>query len=226
MSLINDALRKARQAAAEHEDGRAQDPFRVRTAHPRGAPRRSTPSALLAVAVVAALVGAALAWFLIGRSEQTVEVAPSMDRADVASIPPAATESPLHESSPEAAPPPADQAAGPDPPPVRDEPTAGPQPVIVESSAEEPTGSAAEPPTASRPTVGEDGTRIYVLDADLGSTQLSLGYIVARQQNPFAEINGRDVFIGSEIEGFTVEAIEADRVVLRDQDGKLVLRVP
>jgi hypothetical protein len=98
--------------------------------------------------------------------------------------------------------------------------------VIVESSAEEPTGSAAEPPTASRPTVGEDGTRIYVLDADLGSTQLSLGYIVARQQNPFAEINGRDVFIGSEIEGFTVEAIEADRVVLRDQDGKLVLRVP
>ena len=64
------------------------------------------------------------------------------------------------------------------------------------------------------------------MEAELGETTLSLGYIVSRSDNPFAEINGRDVYIGSEIEGFTVETIEADRVVLRNADGELVLRVP
>ncbi len=47
--------------------------------------------------------------------------------------------------------------------------------------------------------------RVYVLDADLGNVTLSLGYIVARTTNPFAEINGVEVFVGSEIEGFVVE---------------------
>ena len=46
------------------------------------------------------------------------------------------------------------------------------------------------------------------------------------KDNPFAEINGVEVWVGSEIEGFVVEAIEADRVVLRDDNGPLILRVP
>jgi len=65
-----------------------------------------------------------------------------------------------------------------------------------------------------------------MLDAELGGTTLSLGYIVFRPVRPFAEINGVDVYEGSEIEGFTVERIEADRVVLRDAEGPLELRVP
>ena len=64
------------------------------------------------------------------------------------------------------------------------------------------------------------------MEAELGDVVLSLGYIVARTTNPFAEINGVDVYVGSEIEGFVVEAIEADRVVLRDDKGPLTLRVP
>ena len=59
-------------------------------------------------------------------------------------------------------------------------------------------------------------------DPDLGDasddlvacdTTLSLGYIVFRPVRPFAEINGEEVFEGSEIAGFVVERIEADRVV-------------
>ena len=64
------------------------------------------------------------------------------------------------------------------------------------------------------------------MEAVLAETTLSLGYIVARSDNPFAEINGIDVYVGSEIEGFVVESIEAEMVVLRDDQGPLVLRVP
>jgi hypothetical protein len=64
------------------------------------------------------------------------------------------------------------------------------------------------------------------MEADLGDVVLSLGFIVARTNNPFAEINGIEIYVGSEIEGFIVEAIEADRVVLRNDGGSLVLRVP
>jgi hypothetical protein len=226
MSLINDALRKARQAAAEHEDGRAQDPFRVRTAHPRGERRWSAPLALLAVAVVAALVGASLAWVLIGRTDRAVEVAPSIDRTEIAPIPTVEADSRLRLSSTEADPAPVDQEAPPDLPASHVAAAAGQQTLAAESPAAATQAPATTSPAPSQFTIGEDGARIYVLDADLGTTTLSLGYIVAREQNPFAEINGRDVYLGSEIEGFTVEAIEADRVVLRNQDGELVLRVP
>ena len=71
-----------------------------------------------------------------------------------------------------------------------------------------------------------NGERVFVMEAELGGVSLSLGFIVARSTNPFAEINGSEVWIGSEIEGFVVEAIEADRVVLRDDKGLLILRVP
>ena len=79
----------------------------------------------------------------------------------------------------------------------------------------QPEGPAAAP-----------GERVYIMEAQLGDVVLSLGYIVARTNNPFAEINGVDVYVGSEIESFVVEAIEADRVVLRNDKGPLVLRVP
>jgi hypothetical protein len=64
------------------------------------------------------------------------------------------------------------------------------------------------------------------MDAELGYASLSLGYIVFRPVRPFAEINGNDVYEGSEVAGFKVEKIEVDRVVLRDDRGLLELRVP
>jgi hypothetical protein len=85
-----------------------------------------------------------------------------------------------------------------------------------------------ESPVAAidKPTIGSNGERIYVMEAELGYASLSLGYIVSRASNAFAEINGTEVRIGSKIEGFVVEAIEANRVVLRDDKGLLILRVP
>jgi hypothetical protein len=69
-----------------------------------------------------------------------------------------------------------------------------------------------------------DGVREYVLDADLGYAQLSLGYVVFRSSDPYAEINGRLVHEGWRIEGFVVEEITANTVRLRDDRGELILR--
>ena len=212
MSLINDALRKARQAAAEHEAQQPDTAFRAPKAYPsRSAPRRSGVVVLASVAVMAGLAGAAVAWWAIGQREQPV-----------AAVVPMPTPSPT---------------------PAVEAPQAGSPAVVPFESVEETAVVVVATPTPSTPQVattqepelvptpqertGEtSGDRVFVLDADLGYATLSLGYIVARPVNPFAEINGVEVSVGSEVEGFRVEKIEADRVVLRDGKGELVLRVP
>ncbi len=95
-----------------------------------------------------------------------------------------------------------------------------PEPAEDMVEVESPVTSIEEPPA------DPDGERVFIMEADLGYASLSLGFIVARSNNSFAEINGTEVWIGSEIEGFVVEAIEPDRVLLRDDKGPLILRVP
>ena len=63
-----------------------------------------------------------------------------------------------------------------------------------------------------------------MLEADLGDARLSLGYIVSRETDPFAEVNGEVVHIGSQVEGLTVVSIERDRVTLRGLHRTVVLR--
>ncbi len=79
----------------------------------------------------------------------------------------------------------------------------------------------AEPTRVSGST---SANREFVAEADLGYTSLSLDYIVFRPVDPFAQINGFDVRVGSSVEGFVVEEITADSVRLRDGKGTLVLR--
>jgi hypothetical protein len=216
VSLINDALRKARLAAAEHEAQQPDATFRAPKAYPSRGPRRRSGVVMLAVvAVMAGLAGAAVAWWAVGQREQPV--------ATVAPTPTASPTTVIEQPN--------------DP---RPEPTS--TAVVHVQMGEEtavilvptPTPAALQVATALEqtpeptpaPTQQKQIDRVFVLDADLGYATLSLGYIVARPVNPFAEINGAEVFIGSEVEGFRVEKIEADRVVLQDEKGELVLRVP
>ncbi len=228
MSLINDALRKARQAAAEHEAQQPDTVFRAPKAYPsRTPPRRSGVAVLASVAVMAGLAGAAVAWWAVGQREQPV-----------AAVEPGPTPSPTaYVEEPD------DPAPALSPTPIVEALQAEAPAVAPVESAEETAVVVVATPTPTAPLVaaiqepapvpapqersGEtSGDRVFVLDADLGYATLSLGYIVARPVNPFAEINGIEVSVGSEVEGFRVEKIEADRVVLRDEKGELVLRVP
>jgi len=228
VSLINDALRKARLAAAEHEAQQPDTAFRAPKAYPsRSAPRRSGVAVLASVAVMAGLAGAAVAWWAVGQREQPVAAfvptatpspTPSFEEPDDPA--PALSPTPIVEAL---------QAEAPAVVPVE----SGEEAAVVVVATPTPTAplvattqDPAPVPTPQERSGAATDHRIFVLDADLGYATLSLGYIVARPVNPFAEINGIEVSVGSEVEGFRVEKIEADRVVLRDEKGELVLRVP
>jgi hypothetical protein len=223
VSLINEALRKARQAASEHDSKQAEDPFRPARAYPSR--RSGRPNDLLVVALFAVAAGAIVAsavwWFFGSQHTAPPEVAAGEpEPIVVASL----IETPLSA------------------PATDDEQVVllstdfgvveAPTQQITPAEVSVPTSQEIESePVQPAKSYGElvsqaDGERVYVVEANLGDTTLSLGFIVARSENPFAEINGVDVYLGSEIEGFVVEAIEADRVVLRDDQGTLVLRVP
>jgi hypothetical protein len=168
------------------------------------------------IAVAAAIVGAAAAWWILGdhatspteannSQAQTGDDAPAAAPARVTPIPSEAEANPG----------------------VMAAPTAAAAPLVVAPASERDLVELDSPaPTPIQPTTGPNGERIFVMEAELGYASLSLGYIVARTNNPFAEINGTEVWLYSEIEGFVVEAIESDRVVLRDDKGPLILRVP
>jgi hypothetical protein len=222
VSLINEALRKARQAASEHDAKQAEDPFRPARAYPSRLSGSPSPLIVALIAVAVGAIAASAAWWFFGGLETGPSEAAGGEPAPivVASLvegptPPSATND--------------DQAVflstemG-----VVEAPT--PQTRPLTNSAPPPQEVEADlvPPSEAteEPVIQADGERVFVVEANLGDTTLSLGFIVARSQNPFAEINGVDVYLGSEIEGFVVEAIEADRVVLRDDQGPLVLRVP
>jgi len=165
------------------------------------------------IAVAAGVVGAAAGWWFLGGHE-TASPDPAMVEG-----PSLEAETPL--ATPVVVPTPFDDrvpAAPQEAPPLQE-----PAPVEVEQPIIESAPSVA---VAEESATDSDGSRVFVMEAKIGGVSLSLGYIVARTTNPFAEINGTDVWIGSEIEGFVVEAIEADRVVLRDDKGPLILRVP
>lgn len=227
MSLINEALRKARQAASERDSKEPEGPFRPAKAYPS---RRSGggggPMAVALVAVAAAVVGASAAWWFLG-DRQTASI--ELPISEVQSIEGGATSAP-----PEAS-----------PTPVENQSEVGltqesvaqlTTPMVVHAADLSPaaqtdtqqTTTEPAPPAAdaATPIAGPGGERIFEVEADLGYASLTLGFIVARSTNPFAEINGTEVRVGSEIDGFVVEAIEANRVVLRDDNGPLVLRVP
>jgi hypothetical protein len=249
VSLINDALRKARQAASERDATQADLPFRGERIHSSRRGRQSTGAVVVVlVAVAAGLLGAAIAWWGFGRQPSPLEAAQANPPADAK---PVGTEKPF---SPPPIQPPADglqetaiplqpspaataehsQPSGNPPPPPSPEigtdvesdhatATLSPpeaEPVDAGGGARPETNGAAEGPVVA------SGDREFILDADLGYASLSLGYIVFRPADPFAEINGTEVHQGSEIEGFTVETIERDLVRLRDSRGPLVLRVP
>jgi hypothetical protein len=224
VSLINEALRKARQAAAEHDDQRSVG--RPLQAYPSRGPRRGMgPAAVALVAVLAGLAGAAGVWWIVG----TASNEPGSADAEIRGMP-----RPVHLPSPSP-----DPTTRPEPTPSTAEPDEQPDRAAAPAPSPRPAADtpapaapAAEPPQAPTPSekptavVTTSGVRVYVMDAELGYASLSLGYIVFRPVRPFAEINGTEVYEGSEVAGFTVEKIEIDRIVLRDSRGPLELRVP
>lgn len=232
MSLIHEALRKARR---ESEDGESRGVVYSRglTGH-RG--RRGVGLGILfgvlLSAVTAVMVGGALWLRLAGRAEQrsasSVIEAPAEDRTAAPAPPEPTAPDPTGDAIPLAiASAPGDQAEIPAPTPQATEPVTIPVAVAPHDQSERPSASPTAGP-APRPTAApsQPGERVYDVEADLGYATLTLDYIVFRSTDPFAQINGLDIRVGSTIEGFTVEEIGRSSVRLRDDRGPLILRVP
>ncbi len=227
MSLIGEALRKARAEAARREaerDGVSIPPTIVgATRRPRGA---LGPAAVAAIALATALGGAGLAWVL-ARGDHAPEAAetPPAAQAPIAAqtgaprplpeVPPAATAVTLLPAAREVAPsvPRAQEPAAP-PGPDEGSPNRAATP---EKTLPAPAGPAQH----TEPS----GERSFVLRAELGYATLELDYLVYRPGSPFGRINGQDVVTGSTVAGFTVEEIGRDFIRLRDARGPLILRV-
>lgn len=253
MSLISDALRKARRDASPSPD--AVPP--ILSGRP-GRRRRATPlgvmllvGALVGAALVAA--GGAVVWWALSRAPRgegspTAATAPAADRAEspggvtdvespggdagrteagssVETRPVAPTAAEAETDSP--APPSAEAASGQgaQDPALASSPAAStPVPARPDTDMATDGGRTTASPPSPSPAVS--GEQVFVLDADLPDASLHLGYLVSKPEGSFAEINGRQVVEGSVVDGFVVEEIRPDRVVLRRGDEQVVLRTP
>jgi len=245
MSLISEALRKARQEAARREATERGSPMDHPLMIQRVAPARVGASILLGglIGGLAAIGGGLVVWWLVAGGTAPVRV-PAAGQPPQVSAQPSGHDEALPPSSATGAPstaarpvsPASERLAGGDvtehaaPAPARaardDDATVPATTIAVtdepEVAAVEEASSPAE--TAPGPNLPASD-RVFVLDAELGYASLSLGFIVFRPDDPFAEINGWEVHEGSRVEGFTVERIDQDQVRLRDERGLLVLKV-
>ena len=230
MSLISEALRKARQEAAEREaQERGLESPVVAGYWKRGG--RMGPGLVMGavIAIGAAMIGGALVWWVLADREDSRVVRAA---AEVVEVPGQVSDEPtgplLDQRISGATPEETVPTVSPEPEPAR----AGEDSVQPQTGngagidVPEPTPGRVEPSPVEGPKVlpeSDDGE--FVGQADIGEVTLTLDYLVFRKENPFAQINGRDVRVGAVIEDFVVEEINPNAVVLTRGDDTIVLRV-
>ncbi len=231
MSLIHEALRKARHEASHHDDPGVVFPGGLTG---RGRQRGLGAGLVLGVVLtfaVGAIIGGVLWWMF----RQTPAASGGFAEASEESAAP----TPISETAVQASSTPVDEEGQ-----TTDSPGATEATVERDSPLDPDIGSAhtdqlqhaettdpgtvAEEPSDAPPASSKaaSGNREYLVEADLGYATLSLDYIMVSPSGSFAQINGLDIKVGGEVEGFTLEEITEDWVRLRDDRGPLVLRVP
>lgn len=253
MSLIHDALRKAAEENDQRHGGRGRPASwrDVTPVPPR--PRAVWPWVTSGFAMVLGLAG--LVWFLARSAEPapvatqvTIPAAPAPAPLAI----PATPTPPPPEKNPQ---PPAEpvepaveavslarvEALAPEKKPVAPLPATPAPPVQPQPAPPPPVAQALPPPAepaeraladtqaapkmiAPPPQSGQVADDTYVLEASVDGKELRLDFIVWSEQ-PFAQINGRQVGIGQQVEGFLVTAITRDRVTLETPTRRLMLKV-
>jgi cytoskeletal protein RodZ len=240
MSLVSEALRKARQEAAKRE-GRERGIPRGLVVPPKRWNSGPGLSLAILIALAAAIAGAGLAWWALGRRSTPATASIELTRpAQGPPVPSAREPAPAAPSAAAAqgrrqpAESPASVAKAQDralaavaiPQPQGAAAVTTTSPAPQTGGAQPTSGTPAEEPGKQRERAeGGSRERSFVVDADLGYAKLHLDYVVYRPTSPFAGINGQQVIIGSVIEGLQVEEIGPESVRLHDRRGAVVLRV-
>jgi hypothetical protein len=232
VSLVGDALRKARREAAEREVERRGVLF---SAHIADRPARTNLGLGLvlgaSIALVATVAGGLTVWWLVGRGGEPLDHASAADAIASGARPGSSGDRGAPVDQPLSAPTASDPA-----------PSESGQTSVAtdEGPASEPASdnlSPAPPNPASIPATSngprpdgfagrEDGADVYILEAEVGGARLSLDFIVFRAVDPFVEINGVELHVGGVVAGFRVKTIESNRVTLTDGRRTIVLRTP
>jgi hypothetical protein len=197
MSLINDALKKAKRAQEQAPPPTGAPEFRAAESdHGRG----SGPSLLMPVLLVAVIaIGGILIWLGLSGRKPAAEVA-TPKQTVVASVPAPAVQ-------PVSA---APQPAAVVPPPVA--PKAVPAQVAVEAPS---PSVASAPPTAVAETVKAQPTTVISTNAEPPKpTVPKLGGIFFNPSRPSAVLNNKTVYVGSRVGEFTVLSITAESVTV------------
>jgi hypothetical protein len=224
VSLINEALRKARQEELEHSEAR-----RTRIRYPAWItpPREGGLGlALILGAVIgvgAACVGGVTVWWILSRGQPPATVSDE-GTPTVENVEAAAEGSDQAEISPR----PATREAAAAATSVGEDVKQATPREEVESAPRRPERElsiSTRPEQAPSETAPEPEENVFFLDAKVGDVELELDYLVYRSEDPFAEINGTEVRVGSHIEGFEVVEIARDQVTLRKGDRTVILRV-
>lgn len=237
MSLVNEALKRARaQAAIQH----AANAPHAQVAAPvhYSEPKRSVVPIALALCGGCVLVTMACAAIVyVGRAR--TEIAPVAASIPASSL---AAQTPLSAVQPRVSlPPPPAQTAAPEPPVAVPAPT---DPVLSQASApaatpgmppaQSPSGGAtsatstsavAAPPAPPVPALVEGKVYLQALDLPEGP-KVKLDGILWSDKNPVALINGISAAPGDDLDGLTVVAIEPKRVKLAARGKEFFVRLP
>jgi len=247
VSLVSEALRKARHDAATHGRLLRGDIFQSAPASPARRTRLG-PGFVLggSFTLVAVLVGAALTWWAVKPHTQ-----PAATQVAVASPSPAAPAPPPAQSStslalqdqrdqtPAHQPPSQEPVHGATAEPSTEQPGARETPPLSRTQAASTAlparpGAVAAAQTAADKAASDEANettpaasdeQTYVLRADLGYAKLQLDYLVYKPSAPFGRVNGHDVVPGSIVDGFLVEEIGPDYIKLKDSRSMVILRL-
>lgn len=228
MSLVSEALRKARQEAAAREAVRRTGvaaPGLVAPPARRGLALH--PLLLAALVLAAGLAGALGAWLVLGRGPEatgTGHPAGAPGSVPTPALPAREVRAGLVVAA---------DPGPPSPPTVTHAPTSSRAtpvaathvPVASSLVAGRPGEPPPAPPAGAAPAAPAGAAdRTFVLDADLGRVKLHLDFVVYKPSAPFAAINGIQVVPGSIVEGLVVEEIGRGFVRLRDGQGTVTLK--
>lgn len=231
MSLISDALKKARQEAARQDALRQSLPYAVGAAE---APKRNAfIPVLLGLGAGCLLAGAIFAvayfagWGPFDKPEpvQVAEAAPSPSPAAPAPVleeqTPEPTPTPLSEPPPEPTPAPTATPApiATPPPPIRPEsapPAAAATPEETRPSSPPALTPAPVVPAPPAPAPGaQEESKSYVREVPIpGGGTVTLNGIAFSADSPIAVLDNRVVGPGEVVQGFTVVEIQSNRVKL------------
>lgn len=252
MSLIDEALKRARQEAARQDEAAREKRYRQVPVIP-GLRQPARRSWLLPVVLAACLAaGIAIGLLVAGRGGDDQRAAAPPPVAAPAAPAPAPVELPAEspqetedvpvpqvpptvvEEEPEPAPPVAEERPAPAPPRPQEEPAIADmrEREIALSPAPAPPAEITPEPVAPEPApapapVAPGQERVYQQELPLpGGGSLRLNGIAYSEQQPVALFGDKVVGPGETVAGYKVVAIEVRRVRLEGQGGVVVVEMP